>query len=141
MARRARPGLPAGVKELRARIEHWRRTRERRTTMPPELWAAAVALAGRHGAYPVARGVRVNFEGLKRRIAEAAAAGRGTSIDRSSAFVELTGAQLLGATAAPSMGTVIELSDAVGTRLAIRLAPEAPIDVTGLVAAFRQRRA
>ena len=138
MARRPRPGLPAGVKELRAQIEHWRRTRERRTTMPAELWAEAVALAGRHGAYPVARGVRINFEGLKRRIAEAAAAGRGTTAVPSSAFVELTGAQLLGGPAAA--GTVVELSDASGTRLAIRLARETEVDVAGLVAAFRQRR-
>jgi hypothetical protein len=52
MARRARP-VPAELKELRSRIERWRRTRERRTVMPAELWAEAVALAGRHGAYPV----------------------------------------------------------------------------------------
>jgi hypothetical protein len=140
MARRARPGLPAGVKELRTRIEHWRRTRERRTTMAPELWAEAVALAGRHGAYPVARGARINFEGLKRRIAEAATAGRAVTVAPSSAFVELTGAQLLGGPASAA-GTVVELSDASGTRLAIRLAREAVLDVTGLVAAFRQRRA
>ena len=31
MARRARMGLPAGVKHLQARIEEWRTTRERRT--------------------------------------------------------------------------------------------------------------
>jgi hypothetical protein len=108
--------------------------------MPPELWAEAVALAGRHGAYPVAHAARVNLDGLKRRIAEAAAAGAGTKAAPSNAFVELTGAQLLGGPA-PTAGTVVELSDASGTRLAIRLAREAVVDVAGLIAAFRQRRA
>jgi hypothetical protein len=141
MARRPRPELPVSVKRLRARIEHWRRTRLRRTTMPPALWAEAVALAGLHGAYPVARGARVSFEGLKRRIAEAGATGRATTAARSSTFVELTGAQLLSGGAAPEVGTVVELSDGSGTRLAIRLAREAVLDVTAMVAAFRQRRA
>ena len=141
MGRRPRPELPASVKKLRVRIEHWRRTRLRRTTMPAALWAEAVALAGLHGAYPVAREARVSFEGLKRRIAEAETAGRATTATRSSTFVELTGAQLLGANAAPDMGAVVELSDGSGTRLAIRLAREAALDVTAIVAAFRQRRA
>jgi hypothetical protein len=92
MARRARPELPAGVNELRDRIDHWRQTRERRTTMPPELWAAAVALARRHGVYRVAHGAGVNFDGLRRRIAETA--GRGTTASPPAAFVELSGAQL-----------------------------------------------
>ncbi len=136
MARRARP-MPAELKELRSRIERWRRTRDRRTAMPPELWAAAVALAGRHGVYPAARGAGVSFEGLRRRIAEAES--RTTTVAPSSTFVEMTGAQWLGTPASP--GTVVELWDPLGNRLAIRLAREAPLDVAGLVAAFRQRRA
>ena len=105
--------------------------------MPAELWAEAVALAGRHGAYPAARGAGVSFEGLKRRMAEADK--RATTAAPSSAFVEMTGAQWLGAP--PSPGTVVELWDPLGDRLAIRLAREAALDVAGLVAAFRQRRA
>lgn len=105
--------------------------------MPPELWASAVALAGRHGAYPVARGVRISFGGLQRRIAEGAVAGRGTS-GPGGGFVELTGAQLVGAL--PPSGTVLEVSDASGMQLALRLAGGVEVDVAGVVAAFRQRR-
>jgi hypothetical protein len=90
MGRRARP-VSAGVKHLRTRIERWRTTRERRTAMPPNLWAEAARLAQGHGVYPVVRALRISFEGLKRRIAESEPAGS-TTMRRPSAFVELTGA-------------------------------------------------
>jgi hypothetical protein len=133
MARRARP-VSAEVKQLRARIERWRATRERRTAMPPELWAEAAKLAQSDGVYPVARALRISFEGLKRRIVET---GTGATMPpaQASGFVELMGAQLLGGPV--PRGTLIELSDVAGTRLAIRLTGEAEIDVASLVAAFR----
>jgi hypothetical protein len=109
MGRQARP-LSAGVKQLRARIERWRTTRERRTAMSPELWAEATRQAQGHGVYRVARALRIR-----------------------------TGAELLGGPVVS--GTVVELSDAAGTRLAIRLARETEVDVASLVAAFRLRRA
>ena len=86
MARTTRPALPAGVKELRTRVERWRRTRERRTAMPADLWAEAIALARSGRPYTVARALRVNFEGLRRRMAESAADGRGAAAP--GAFVE-----------------------------------------------------
>ena len=51
----------------------------------------------------------------------------------SSGFVEFSGAQLMDV----SVGTVVELADATGVRLTIRLAAGQPLDVTGLVALFR----
>lgn len=139
MARRARPELPAAVTELRDRIEYWRQTRERRTTMPPDLWAAAATLAKRHGVYRVAHGTGVSFDGLKRRMAEAA--GRSATVSSPAAFVELSGAHLLSDTMSPGPGTVVELSDAAGTRLTIRLGRQVELDMAGLVTAFRQRGA
>ena len=137
MARRARPELPAAVTELRNRIDHWRQTRERRTMMPPELWAAAVVLAKRHGVYRVAHGTGVAFDGLKRRIAETA--GRRVTVSSPAAFVELSGAHLLSGPMNSGPGTVVELSDAAGTRLTVRLGREVELDMAGLVTAFRQR--
>ncbi len=131
MARARGPGLPAGVKELEARIDRWRRTRERQTAMPADLWSGAVSLARGGRAYAVARALRLNFDGLKRRIAEAEAdapAPRG-------AFVELTGAQILGPSAAPV--AVVELVGKDGVRMTVRLASAAELDVARVVAAFR----
>ena len=76
MPRRTESKLPAEVKQLQDQIEQWRRTRERRTAMPAELWSDAVTLCKSAGAYRVARALRINFDGLKRRMAEA---GRGGS--------------------------------------------------------------
>jgi hypothetical protein len=66
MGRQARNGLgDARVKEVRDAIAHWRRTREKRTTMPAELWAGAVALARTRGTYRVARALRVDYAGVE----------------------------------------------------------------------------
>ena len=104
MAKSEGTALAAGVKRLGERIEQWRQTRAKRTAMAPELWSAGAVLAERHGVYRVARALRINFECLKRRVAEAkTAAPTSTS---SSAFVEWTGAQIL--SASPASGTVME---------------------------------
>ncbi|HVP44917.1 MAG TPA: hypothetical protein VMS96_15940 [Terriglobales bacterium] len=103
--------------------------------MPLELWTEAARLAQSDGVYPVARALRISFEGLKRRIVETGA-GATVPSAQPSGFVELTGAQLLGGPV--PRGTVVELSDGAGTRLAIRLTGGAEIDVASLVAAFRQ---
>ena len=133
MPRTTRQGLPAGVKELRRRIERWRRTRERRTAMPADLWTEAIALARSGRPYAVARVLGLNFDGLRRRMAEAAA-----SAPPPGAFVELSGAQILGASVP---GAVVELSDGDGVRLTVRLVAGAEVDVARVVAAFRQRGA
>jgi hypothetical protein len=82
------------VKEVGDQIALWRRTRERRTPMPAELWAKAVALARVSGTYPVARAVRVDYASLARRVAEAF--GEQTGRAKSTAFVEMRGADLVG---------------------------------------------
>jgi len=137
MARKKRTKLPAGVKQLRDRIERWRRTRAKRTTMPAELWSEAIVLARREGAYQVAHPLRLNLDVLRRRMLEAAA-GRAAS-ERSSGFLELTGAQILGASPLVGTGTEMELVDAAGIRLTVRLPPATAVDVAQLIAAFRQR--
>ena len=139
MVRTTREGLPAGGRELRERIERWRRTREKRTAMPVELWDEAVRLARGGRAYLIARGVGVDFASLRRRIAEAEASGRrADGAATAGRFVELSGAQILGTPAAT--GPVVELSDRDGVRLTIRLGGGETLDVAGLVQGFCARR-
>src|SRR5947207_2407411 len=96
MGRQARNGLAdARVKEVRDAIAHWRRTREKRTTMPAELWAEAMALARTRRTYRVARALRVDYESLARRLAEAGGERTGGAT-KSNGFVELRGADLIG---------------------------------------------
>jgi hypothetical protein len=133
MARTTGPGLPAGVKALAARIERWRRTRERRTAMPADLWSEAVSLARVGRAYAVARALRLNFDGLKRRMAETQAGAPAPT----GAFVELAGAQVLGT----GPGAVVEFTGDDGVRMTVRLASGSGLDVARVVAAFRTPRA
>jgi len=138
MARTTRPALPAGVRQLRRRIEYWRRTRERRTAMPGDLWRDAIALARTGRPYAVARALRIDFDGLRRRMAET---GAGASDPVPGAFVQLSGAEILGASASSAPGTVVELSDRDGVRLTVRLTAGSEVDVARVVAAFRHRGA
>jgi hypothetical protein len=138
MGRKTRNGLSARVREVRDQIALWRRTRAKRSPMPADLWREAVALARDGGTYPIARAVRVDYESLARRVAEAGARDRGGAVP-AAAFVELTGAQLLGSCTPP--GSVVEMVDADGVRLTIRLAGGAPLDVAEVVHGFRRPRA
>lgn len=135
MGRHARNGLAdARVKEVRDGIALWRRTREKRTTMPAELWARAVGLAQTRGTYPIARALRVDYASLARRVAEAG--GKRTSDAKSGGFVELRGADLLGG------ATLVEVSDVEGARMTIRLGVGSALDAAAaLVGAFRRRAA
>jgi hypothetical protein len=101
--------------------------------MPAELWARAVALARAVGTYPIARALRVDYQSLARRIAEAV--GERTGRTRSTAFVEVRGADLIGS------ATVVEVSDVDGARMTIRLVAGSQLDAAALVGAFRRRAA
>lgn len=138
MGHRTGNGEGARVRELREQIAHWRRTRAKRSPMPAELWRAAVALARDGRTYSIARAVRVDYESLARRVAEAGACERGGAVAPAE-FVELTGAQLLGASI--TAGPVVELADTDGVHVTIRLAGGAPLDVAEVVHGFRRPRA
>ena len=77
----------ARMEQVRRRLERWRGTRAHpRSPIPDDVWAAAVALARKHGLYRTARTVRIDYGALKAHV-EAAdqAAGAGAA----PAFVEL----------------------------------------------------
>ena len=126
----------ARLSQLRRRIEWWRRTRVKRSPMPPELWRAATELARELGVYRVAREVGVGYESLKERVG---APGKNGARE-AAAFVELDGAALF--SAAPArVHSEVELSDASGTTMVIRLGTDQAVDVGALLAAFRRRPA
>ena len=122
-----------GLKQLQRRIERWRWTRTKRSPMPPELWSAATELARDLGAYRVARELGLGYQSLKDRLGDGAGGQeRGTA-----AFVEIDGASLFATSPATVHGEV-ELSDASGTRMVIRLAAGQAVDVAALLAVFRR---
>lgn len=138
MVRRSRSRLAADVDGLRHRMDHWRRTRARRSPMPGQLWDAAVALARAQGVYPVARRFGLNYESLKRRVVRRAS-GRRASEGASGSFVELAPRLPFGLATTPA-GAVVEFTNQAGDKLAIHLGGGGDIDVMGLAAAFWSRR-
>jgi len=136
----------------------------RGSKIPEELWNEAVRVGRVDGVWLTAKATRFKYEKLRQLIARADGSegttgeparaserrGRRRRARKSSSsraaqrqsgeFVELSAAQLLGATTTTT-GTVIEVEDKAGVRMTVRLAKEAPVDVAQLVAAFRRRGA
>ncbi len=124
------PTTPARITPL-SRVSrefaHWRRTRPRRAPIPPSLWALAVAHARAVGVAATARRLRLDYYALKRRVD--AAAGDAPRGSAGPAFVEVV----------PSGGVpggltecVIDLADARGATLRIRLTGPALPDLVAL---------
>jgi hypothetical protein len=101
--------------------------------MPARLWNEASLLARELGIHRVKCALGLNYESLKKRVGEIGA--RRSAPGKTSEFVELSGAQLLG----PARGVVVEVSDADGGRLTVHLGTGSELDVAGLVEAFRRR--
>jgi len=101
--------------------------------MPAELWARAVVLARTSGTYAIARAVRVDYQSLARRVAEAGGERAEAARSGGGGFVELRGADLLGG------ATVVEASDADGARLTIRFGVGTEVDAAAMLGAFRRR--
>jgi len=58
------------VAQLQRQLDQFRR-QSRRTKLPESLWQAAVELALQHGVYSVAHPLRLDYMGLKKRLAGA----------------------------------------------------------------------
>ena len=134
--RRGSPLSSAQVKEVGRQVAHWRRTRRKRSPMPPALWDAAVSLAGTHGIYAIARDLGLSYGTLKQRVAQTPGGG---SLGRreETGFVEVPAAQLVSCFEAAS--AVVELSGSDGAKLVIRLRDDGRLDVLGLADAFWKR--
>ena len=127
------------IEELRAGIQRWRKTREKRTRMPADLWEDAVSLAREHGVYRISSTLGLNYENLKRRALVVSAERRDTGIE-SGGFIELSGSQLLGSLPPERAETVLKLADGKGATLKVRLPFGVHLDVQGLAEAFWSRR-
>ena len=131
-------GIDVGrMEEVRQRVKGWRETRPKLEPMPQELWEAAVALAGEHGVYRVARALRVDYGKLKQLLELGDAAAARSEADEGG-FAMMT-LPLPGVAEPMSTGAEVELYDADGSRLSIRLPSHGGLDVASVVAAFRSR--
>ena len=121
------------VAAARQRVERWRATKRPGHAMPEELWTEAVSLADELGPYRIARDLGVSYETLRNRMEREAAAGAVLAAGPAG-FVEVQGAELLRDDG--PFCAVVELSDADGARLTLRLADKGSFDALALAAAF-----
>ena len=62
------PTISGSLEQVRQRLERWRKTRKRCSSIPDALWAAAVELAREYGVNKTARALRLDYYTLKRRL-------------------------------------------------------------------------
>ncbi len=103
--------------------------------IPPQLWAAAIDMVDVHGACRVARALNLDYEMLKRRVAQA---GRkvATTTDLAPRFVELFAPA--GAMSAPGAQPqcVVEMTNGRGARMRVELSGPGLQGLSALCSAF-----
>jgi hypothetical protein len=144
MKRAKSDGLRPEVRKLRDRIEHWRKTRAKRTRMPENLWTLATALGRAHGVYRISQDLGISYDCLRVRVEQSGdgVASRGErpqarkAAGKQPKFVELQ-AMPTPVAAIGSDGTLVEVEDPAGSKLTIRFGDTSPVDVSSVLAAFR----
>ena len=88
---RATTAVPAGMRRVHRRFEHWRSMQKARLPIPEPLWAAAVKLAQDHGVFRTAQVLHLEYGKLKRLVERAGPVAPATAPPP--AFVELMAPQ------------------------------------------------
>lgn len=122
------------LRTVRRELERWRRTRRGKGRIPEELWRSITQLGRRYGVSRVARELRVPFYALKDRV-EAAPEAEASDLEKAQGqFVEVP----LELAPAPAE-CVVELEDASGSKMTLRLTPANVEDAAALIQTFRRR--
>jgi len=114
MATRTTDSLSASLQKARQRFEAWRKTRTRGDRIPERLWTLAVRTAGKHGPYKTAITLRLDYMGLKRRMARGVV--NATAKSKTQSFVELPRGDL-----AMTAHAIAWVEDPSGTKMRIEL--------------------
>jgi hypothetical protein len=89
----SKSNLPAKLARGRERFEKWRSKQKARTRLPEPLWSAAVKLAHEYGVNRTARVLRLDYNGLKKRM-ESTLAGEASPAAAGPEFIQLLGSEL-----------------------------------------------
>ena len=84
----SKSNLPAKLVRGRERFEKWRSKQKTRSRLPEPLWAAAVKLAQEYGVNRTARTLRLDYNGLKKRM-ESSVSGDASQISVGQPFLQL----------------------------------------------------
>jgi hypothetical protein len=107
--------LPAKLARGRRRFERWRRDHQPPTRLPESLWSLAVELAREYGLSRTARILRLDYNGLKKRLEYLASDGT-SPVTPPPPFLEL-----LPSGTPPTVECTLEREDAQGVKIRIHL--------------------
>jgi hypothetical protein len=124
--------IPEPIIQLQRQLDQFRSLQPHRTRLPEALWQAAVELARHHGLHAVAHPLRLDYMGLKRRLAGGAEV-RKKKKSASPGFVELMAAQ-----PATMADCVIEFESSVGSKMRIQWKASTAPDWISLFRAWRE---
>ena len=122
--------IPKSLARGRDRFEAWRRSRKFGARIPDKLWSLAVNLAETHGLSRTASALKLDYHGLKNRVA----VRNSDSSSVAPAFIELTSSPM-----APSTECVVEFEDGLGARMRVHLRGCEIPDLAVLCRSFRGR--
>lgn len=118
--------VPSDLEMVHRQFAQWRQARQLGARIPAPLWAAAVAVARRHGVYRIARLLQLESQKLKRLVGAASPVPRRPA---ASPFVEL----IAPTPATGSSGEcTIEIVGPRGGRLRVQIRGATPPDVVAL---------
>ncbi|MBC8159208.1 MAG: hypothetical protein H8E94_07740 [Alphaproteobacteria bacterium] len=123
--------LPAKLARGRERFEKWRHKQKTRTRLPETLWSAAVKLAREYGVNRTARTLRLDYSGLKQRMASTVCEAP-VLAGAKPAFLQLLSSELTSVAEC-----AIECQNPNGTMIRLHVkGPQLP-DLAALIAGFR----
>lgn len=107
-------GHAENLEQVEQRFKRWRENRKRGERIPKVLWAAAVSMARQHGLQRIAQELRIDYDGLKKRLECADSPVRADGADPR--FVEL-----LAPRSAEMSECIVEMENARGAKMRIEL--------------------
>ena len=127
--------LPASesIAELQAQLQQFRSTHPPRTRLPASVWQSAGELARRHGIYPVARSLRLDYGTLKKQVNGLNAVPTRGRKKPQARFVEL-----IGAARESTDEYVMEFESVRGRKLRIQCKTNRPPDWPVLLRAWQR---
>ena len=124
--------IPEPIVQLQRQFEQFRGSHPLRARIPEALWRAAVELARQHGLNAVAHPLRLDYMGLKRRLADIAEVSEKKKA-RTPGFVELVAPY-----AAAGAECMIEFESQRGGKMRIQWKGSGAPDWSSLLRAWRE---
>jgi hypothetical protein len=124
--------VPGPIEQLQRQLDEFRSAQPHRTKLPEALWQAAVELARQHGLHAVAHPLRLDYMGLKRRLAG------GTEVRKKKKSTSPGFVELIASHPATVADCVIEFESRSGGKIRIQWKGSGAPDWASLLRAWRE---